>query len=79
MGCLILVLCLTMLTLAKFLSLTDFLHTAACKLMHMDALKHYKISHIFGKLIRKTITRFFFYSIPGELVIAFCFLVNGTY
>lgn len=44
----------------------------------MDALKYYKISHIFGELIRKTIKCFFFYSIPSEFVIAFCFF-TGTY
>jgi len=53
-GSLVLVLCLTVLT-PPDLSLTDFLNTTSCKLMHMDALKHYKINHIFSKLIREII------------------------
>lgn len=48
--------------------------------MHVDALKHYKISHIFSKLIRKTIDQMLhFYSIPGVFVMLLCFSVNGTY
>lgn len=54
----------------EFLSLTDFLNIAACKLTH--ALKHYKIINIFSKLIMKTINLMFhFYSILGVFVILF--------